>query len=49
MEKLTVMNNITITLWNYKGGVGKSTINLVLAEIIASKNLRTLAVDLDEQ
>ena len=38
-----------ITLWNYKGGVGKSTIALILAEIAVSKGLRTLAVDLDDQ
>ena len=38
-----------VTLWNYKGGVGKSTIALVLAEIAASKGLHTLAVDLDDQ
>ena len=38
-----------VTLWNYKGGVGKSTISLVLAEIAASKGLRTLAINLDDQ
>ena len=38
-----------VTLWNYKGGVGKSTIALVLAKIAAYKGLRTLAVDLDDQ
>ena len=38
-----------VTLWNYNGGVGKSTISLVLAEIAASNGLHTLAVDLDDQ
>lgn len=38
-----------ITLWNYKGGVGKSTISIILAEIAASNGLRTIAVDLDDQ
>lgn len=40
---------LAVTLWNFKGGVGKSTISLVLAEIASMKGLRTLAVDLDEQ
>lgn len=42
-------NKLAVTLWNYKGGVGKSTISLILAEIAATQGLRTLAIDLDEQ
>lgn len=42
-------NKLAITLWNYKGGVGKSTISLILAEIAASKGLHTVAIDLDDQ
>ena len=38
-----------VTLWNYKGGVGKSTIALTLAEIAATSGLRVLAVDIDDQ
>lgn len=40
---------LAVTLWNFKGGVGKSTIALSLAEIAAAQNLRVLAIDLDEQ
>ena len=40
---------LAVTLWNYKGGVGKSTISLILAEIAAQQGIRTLAIDLDEQ
>ena len=40
---------LAVTLWNFKGGVGKSTIALTLAEIAASSGLRVLAVELDEQ
>ena len=43
------MQKLAVTLWNYKGGVGKSTISLVLAQIAAQQSLRVLAVDLDEQ
>lgn len=40
---------MNVTIWNYKGGVGKSTICLILAEIAAQKGLNTTVVDLDEQ
>ena len=41
-------NNLAVTLWSFKGGVGKSTIALTLAEIAAASGLRVLAVDIDE-
>ena len=40
---------LAVTIWNYKGGVGKSTISLILSEIASQNGLRVLAVDLDEQ
>lgn len=40
---------LAVTLWNFKGGVGKSTIALTLAEIAASSGLHVLTIDLDEQ
>ncbi len=40
---------LAVTVWNYKGGVGKSTISLIIAEIAAQKGLHVLAVDLDTQ
>ena len=40
---------LAITLWNFKGGVGKSTISLIISEIAAQSGLRVLAIDLDEQ
>ena len=40
-------NNLAVTLWNFKGGVGKSTIALTLAQIAAASGLRVLAADLD--
>ena len=40
---------LAVTIWNYKGGVGKSTISLILSEIGAQRGLRVLAIDLDEQ
>jgi len=38
-----------LSLINMKGGVGKTTLAMQLAHSAASKNLRTLAVDLDPQ
>ena len=40
---------LALTLWNYKGGVGKSTLSLILAEIGAQEGLKVLAIDLDPQ
>ena len=40
---------LAVTIWNYKGGVGKSTIALILAEIAAQNGLNVLALDLDKQ
>lgn len=42
-------HKLAVTIWNYKCGVGKSAISLVLAEIAAQQGLRVLALDLDEQ
>ena len=42
-------DKLAVTIWNYKGGVGKTTISLILAEIAAHEGQRVLAVDLDEQ
>ena len=43
------MNKLAVTLWNYKGGVGKKTISLILAEFAVHEGQRVLAIDLDEQ
>lgn len=43
------MEKLAISCWNFKGGVGKSVISLVLSEIAAQKGLRVLAIDTDEQ
>lgn len=40
---------LVICIWNYKGGVGKSTISLALAEIAAQKKLNVCVIDLDGQ
>ena len=42
-------DKLAVTIWNYKGGVGKSTIALILAEIAAQYGLNVLALDLDKQ
>lgn len=38
-----------ISVWSFKGGVGKSTLSLMLASGFAAKGLRVLLSDLDEQ
>ena len=38
---------LAVTIWNYKGGVGKSKISLVLSQIAVQNNLKVLAIDLD--
>ena len=43
------MEKLAVALWNYKGGVGKSTISLILAETAAQKGLNVVVVDLDGQ
>ena len=43
------MSKLAVTLWNFKGGVDKSTIALTLAEIAVCSGLRVLVIDLDEQ
>ena len=40
---------LAVTIWNYKGGVGKTTISLILSQIAARQGLNVLAIDLDEQ
>lgn len=40
---------LAVTIWNYKGGVGKTTISLILAETASRQGLKVLAIDLDEQ
>lgn len=40
---------LAVCTWNYKGGTGKTTIALILAQIAAQKGLKVLAMDLDQQ
>lgn len=40
---------LAVTIWNYKGGVGKTTISLILSQTAARQGLKVLAIDLDEQ
>ncbi|NCC49464.1 MAG: ParA family protein, partial [Clostridia bacterium] len=39
----------TISIINYKGGVGKTTVSANLAAELAARGMRVLAVDLDPQ
>lgn len=43
------MEKLAVALWNYKGGVGKSTISLILSQEGARRGLNVLAIDLDRQ
>lgn len=45
MEK----EKLAVTIWNYKGGVGKTTISLILSQTAARQGQKVLAIDLDEQ
>ena len=40
---------LAITCWNYKGGTGKTTVALILAQIAAQKGLHVLVMYLDDQ
>ena len=40
---------LAVTVWNYKGGVGKTTIRLILSQTASRQGLKVLAIDLDEQ
>lgn len=40
---------LAVTVWNYKGGVGKTTISLIFAQTASCQGLKVLAIDLDEQ
>ncbi len=33
-------DKLAVTIWNYKGGVGKTTVSLILSEIAAQEGLR---------
>ena len=47
-QKMT-KEKLAVTIWNYNGGVGKTTISLILSQIAARQGLNVLAIDLDEQ
>ena len=51
IEGNMIMDNekLAVTFWNYKGGVGKSTLALILSQIAAKEGLKVLAIDLDPQ
>ena len=40
---------LAVTVWNYKGGVGKTTISLILSQTASRQGLKVLAIDLGEQ
>lgn len=40
---------ITVTVGNYKGGVGKTTNTVLISYMLAKKGIRTLVLDLDPQ
>lgn len=43
------MKNIAVAMMNYKGGVGKTTLAIILAEMALMRRQRVRAVDLDPQ
>ena len=43
------MSKIAVAVMNRKGGVGKTTIALILAEIALIRQNKVLAIDLDSQ
>lgn len=42
-------NAITLTVGNFKGGVGKTTNSILIAYTLAQKGIKTLVIDLDPQ
>ncbi len=40
---------ITLTVGNFKGGVGKTTNSILIAYTLAQKGIKTLVIDLDPQ
>lgn len=49
MELIKKDNAITLTVGNYKGGVGKTTNTVLIGYTLAEKGIKTLIVDLDPQ
>lgn len=49
MELVKKDNAITLTVGNYKGGVGKTTNTVLIGYTLAEKGIKTLIVDLDPQ